>query len=84
MGTRVRVGGGSGLEVSVLVVERNFAEFSGEVARYHFGKRHEPSARVGSHGEAALERPSAVSGAEPGPKDEGVTAVEGDSLLDED
>jgi hypothetical protein len=68
----------------VLVVERNFADFSGEVARDHFGKHHEPSARVGSHGEAALERSSAVSGANPGPEDEGVTAVESDSWLDAD
>jgi hypothetical protein len=68
----------------VLVVERNFAKFSGEVARDHFGKRHEPGARVGSHGEAALERSSAVSGASPGPEDEGVAAVEGDTWLDAD
>jgi hypothetical protein len=52
-GRRVRVGGGSGLKVGVLIVERNFAEFSGEVAHDHFGKRHEPGVRVGSHGEAA-------------------------------
>jgi hypothetical protein len=64
-GRRVRVGGGSKLEVSVLVVERYFAEFSGEFARDHFGKRHEPSARVGSYGEAALERSSTVCGADP-------------------
>jgi hypothetical protein len=31
-GRRVRVGGGSKLEVGVLVVERNFAEFSSEIA----------------------------------------------------
>jgi hypothetical protein len=31
-----------------------------------------------------LERSGAVSGANPGPKDEGVAAVEGDSRLDED
>jgi hypothetical protein len=68
----------------VLVVERNFAEFSGEVASDHLGKRHEPSARVGCHGEAALERSSAVSGADPGRVDEGVAAVEGDSWLDGD
>jgi hypothetical protein len=30
---RVRVGGGSKLEVGVLVVERNFAEFSGKITR---------------------------------------------------
>jgi hypothetical protein len=39
-GRRVRVGDGSGLEVGVLIVEQNFAEFSGEGARDHFGKRH--------------------------------------------
>jgi hypothetical protein len=32
----------------VLVVERNFAEFSGEIALDYFGKRHEPGPRVGS------------------------------------
>jgi hypothetical protein len=32
-GRRVRVGVGSKLEVGVLVVERNFAEFFGEIAR---------------------------------------------------
>jgi hypothetical protein len=68
----------------VLVVERNFTEFSGEFARDHFGKHHEPSVWVGSHGDAALERSSAVSSANPGPKDEGVTAVEGDGWLDRD
>jgi hypothetical protein len=44
---RVRVGGRSKLEVGVLVVERNFAEFSGEIARDNFGKRREPSLLVG-------------------------------------
>jgi hypothetical protein len=83
-GRRVRVGGGSGLEVGVLVVERNFAEFSGEVARDYLGKCHEPSPRVGCHGEAASERSSAVSGADPGPEHEGVVAVEGDGWLDGD
>jgi hypothetical protein len=68
----------------VLVVERNFAEFSSEIARDYFGKRHEPSLRDGRHGEAALERSSAVSGADPGAEDEGVAALEGDGLLDED
>jgi hypothetical protein len=29
-----------------LVVERNFTEFSGEIARDYFGKRHEPGLRV--------------------------------------
>jgi hypothetical protein len=68
----------------VLVVERNFAKFSGEIARDHLGKCHEPGPRVGCHGEAALERSDTVSGANLGPEDEGVAAVEGDSWLDED
>jgi hypothetical protein len=68
----------------VLVVERNFAEFSGEIARDYFGKRHEPSLRVGRHGEAALEGSSAVSSGDPGAEDEGVAALEGNGRLDED
>jgi hypothetical protein len=68
----------------VLVVERNFAEFSGEIAHDYFGKRHEPSLQVGRHGEVALEKSGAVSSADPGAEDEGVAAVEGDSWLDED
>jgi hypothetical protein len=36
-GRRVRVGDGFRLEVSVLVEERSFAEFSGEIARVHLG-----------------------------------------------
>jgi hypothetical protein len=53
----------------MLVVERNFAELSGEIARDYFGK---------------LEGSGAVSSADPGAEDEGVAAVEGDSWLDED
>jgi hypothetical protein len=68
----------------VLVVERNFAEFSGEIACDYFGKHHEASLRVGWHGEAALEGSGAVSSADPGAEDEGVAVVEGDSWLDED
>jgi hypothetical protein len=68
----------------VLVVERNFAELSGEIARDYFGKRHEPCLRVGWHGEAALEGSGAVSSADPGAEDKGVTAFEGDGWLDED
>jgi hypothetical protein len=68
----------------VLVVERNFAEFSGEIARDYFGKRHEAGLRVGRHGEAVLEGSGVVSSADPGAEDEGVAAVEGDSWLDED
>jgi hypothetical protein len=80
-GRRVRVGGGSRLEVGVLVEERNFAEFSGEIARDHLGKCHEPGPRVGCHGEVVLERSGVVSGTNPGPEDEGVAAVQGDSCL---
>jgi hypothetical protein len=83
-GRRVRVGGGSKLEVGVLVVERNFAEFSGDVTHDHFRERHEPGARVGSHGEAVLERSDTVSCANPRPEDEGVAAVESDGWLDGD
>jgi hypothetical protein len=43
-----------------------------------------PVSRVGRHGEAALERPSAVSSADPGAEDEGVAAVEDDGWLDVD
>jgi hypothetical protein len=68
----------------VLIEKRHFAELAGEFARDYFGKRHEAGLRVGRHGLAALERSSAVSGADPGAKDEGVAAVEGDSLLDVD
>jgi hypothetical protein len=68
----------------MLVVERNSAEFSGEFARDYFGKRHEPSARVGSHGEVALEGSGAVSNAHPRPKDESVSAVESSDWPDED
>jgi hypothetical protein len=67
-----------------LVVERNFAELSDEFACDYFGKCHEPSARVGSHGEAALEGSGAVSSAHPRPEDEGVAAVESGDWLDED
>jgi hypothetical protein len=60
------------------------AEFSGEIARDHLRKCHEPVLRVECHGEVALKGSSAVSGADPGPEDEGVAVVEGDSWLDED
>jgi hypothetical protein len=74
----------SKLEVGVLVEERYFTEFFDEFTRDCFGKRHKSSARVGSNGEAALERSSDVSSAHPGPKDEGVAAVESDGWLDGD
>jgi hypothetical protein len=64
--------------------KRNFAEFTGEFARDHFGKCHEAGLRVGGHGEAALEGPGAVSSADSGAEDEGVAAVEGDGWLDVD
>jgi hypothetical protein len=67
-----------------LVKKRNFAELAGEFARDYFGKLHEAGLRVGRHGEAALERSSAVSSADPGAEDEGVAAVEGDGRLDVD
>jgi hypothetical protein len=68
----------------VVVEERNFAEFAGEFACDDFWKRHKASLRVGRHGEAALERACAVSGADPGAEDEGVSAVESDSWLEVD
>jgi hypothetical protein len=68
----------------VFVVERNFAEFSSKGARDDFGKRHESSLQIGCHGEVVLERASAVCGANPRAKNEGVTAVKRDSWLDED
>jgi hypothetical protein len=68
----------------VLVKKRNFTELAGEFSRDYFGKRHEAGLWVGRHGEAALERPSAVSSADPIAEDEGVAAVEGDGWLDVD
>jgi hypothetical protein len=53
----------------VQVEKRNFAELAGEFARDYFGKHHEAGLRVGWHGEAALERSRAVSGADPGAED---------------
>jgi hypothetical protein len=66
----------------VLVEKRNFAELAGEYAHDYYGKRHEAGLRVGRDGEAALERSSVVSSADPGAEDEDVAAVEGDSWLD--
>jgi hypothetical protein len=68
----------------VLVEKRNFAEFAGEFACDYFGKCPEAGLRVGRHGEAALEGPSAISSVDLGAEDEGVAAVEGDSWLDVD
>jgi hypothetical protein len=68
----------------VLVVEQNFTELSGEIARDYFRKRHESGLRVGRHGEAALEGSGAVSIADPGADEEGVAVVEGDCWLEED
>jgi hypothetical protein len=68
----------------MFAVERNFAEFSGEIAHDYFGKRHEASLRVGRHGEAVLEGSGTISSADLGAEDEGVAAVECDSWLDED
>jgi hypothetical protein len=66
----------------MLVKKRNFAELASEFARDYFEKRHEAGLRVGWHGEAALVGSNAVSSADPGAEDEGVTAVEGDGWLD--
>jgi hypothetical protein len=68
----------------VLVKKRNFTELAGEFARDYFGKCHEAGLQVGRHGEAALEGSGAVGSADPGTKDEGVVAVEGDGWLDVD
>jgi hypothetical protein len=68
----------------VLVEKRNFAKFAGEFARDYFRKCHKAGLRIGRHGEATLEGPSAVSSADPGSEDEGVTVVEGDGWLDVD
>jgi hypothetical protein len=68
----------------VLVVEQNFTEFSSECAHDDFRKHHESGLQLRRHGEVAPERASAVSGADPGAEDEGVTTVECDGWLDED
>jgi hypothetical protein len=68
----------------VVVEERNFAELAGEFACDGFGKRHEACPRVGLHGQAVLEGACAISCADPGAKDEGVSTVEGDGWLEED
>jgi hypothetical protein len=70
--------------VSVVVVERNFAEFAGEFACDDFGKRHEARLRVGLHGQMVLEGARAISSADPGAEHEGVAAVEGDGWLELD
>jgi hypothetical protein len=79
---RVRVGGGSELEVSDVVVERNFVEFFDKLIHGGFWKHHEPGLWVWSKGEVALEGTSAVIGVDPG--DEGVAAVEGGGWLNGD
>jgi hypothetical protein len=65
-----------------MIEERNFAELAGELACDNFWKRHGASLRVGRHGEAVLEGPRAVSGADPSTEDEGVATVEGDGWLE--
>jgi hypothetical protein len=67
-----------------MIEERNFAELAGELACDNFWKRHEAGLRVGRHGEAALEGPRVVSGADPSAEDEGVSTVEGDGWLEVD
>jgi hypothetical protein len=68
----------------VLVEKRNFAELASEFTRDYFRTCHEAGLRVGRHGEAALEGPSAVSSADPSVEDERVAEVEGDDWLDVD
>jgi hypothetical protein len=68
----------------VLIEEQNFAELAGEFACDYFRKCHEAGLRVGRHGEAVLEGPSALSSADPSAEDEGVAAVEDDGWLDVD
>jgi hypothetical protein len=68
----------------VVVEERNFAELAGEFAYDNFRERHKAGLRVGQHGEAALERPRAVSCADPSAENEGVATVEGDGWLEVD
>jgi hypothetical protein len=67
-----------------MIEERNFAELAGKLACDNFWKHHEAGLRVGRHGEAALEGPRAVSGADPSTEDEGVATVEGDGWLEVD
>jgi hypothetical protein len=67
-----------------LVEERNFAEFFNDCACDDFRKHHKPGLRVQGHGGVVLEQTSAISSADPGTADEGVTAVESDSWLDDD
>jgi hypothetical protein len=62
----------------------NLPTFFDEWARDNFGKHHEPGIQIRGHGEVALERSNAVSGADPRAEDEGVTVVEGGSWLDDD
>jgi hypothetical protein len=68
----------------VVIEERNFAEFAGELACDDFWERHKASLRVGRHGEAVLESASAVCSADPGAEHEGVAAVAGDGRLEVD
>jgi hypothetical protein len=68
----------------MVVEERNFAKLAGEFACDNFRKCHKAGLRVGRHGEVALERPRAVSSADPSAEDEGVAAVEGDGWLEVD
>jgi hypothetical protein len=82
-GRRVRVGGRFGLGVGVLVVERISPNFpvrlpvitTGSVTSSVFG--------LGAKVRWRWKDP-AVSCADPGPEDEGVAAIEGDSWLDGD
>jgi hypothetical protein len=68
----------------VVIEERNFAEFAGELACDDFWERHKASLRVGRHGEVELERARAICSADPSAEHEGVAAVEGDGWLEVD
>jgi hypothetical protein len=67
-----------------MVEKRNFAELTGEFAHDNFRECHEAGLQVGRHGEAPLERPRAISSADPSAENEGVAAVQGDGWLDVD
>jgi hypothetical protein len=54
------------------------------LSRDDFGKCHEADLQIRGHGKVALERTSAISGADLGTEDEGVAAVEGGSWVNDD
>jgi hypothetical protein len=66
------------------VVEQICVEFFNELVRRDFYKRHKPNLLVWGHGDVALERSSAINGADPRAEDKGVAVAEGSRCLDED